>query len=85
MRFIRRAQELGFSLRDIGDLLSISGRRDVARIKRSAEHKLAEVDKRIAALRRVGDALSELISKCPGHGRTTDCPVFKALGEDVVP
>ena len=41
LRFIRRAQELGFSLNDINALLGLSGQRDVARIKRSAERKLS--------------------------------------------
>jgi MerR family copper efflux transcriptional regulator len=81
LRFIRRAQELGFSLRDIRELLGISGQRDVARIKRSAVRKLAEVEKRIAALQRIQVALSGLIEKCPGHGRAAECPILKALGE----
>jgi MerR family copper efflux transcriptional regulator len=84
LRFIRRAQELGFSLRDISDLLSLSGRRDVASIKRSAERKLNEVNKRIDALRRVQTALTELIRKCPGHGRAGDCPILNALGAEVI-
>ncbi len=82
LRFIRRAQELGFSLRDIESLLGLSAQRDVARIKRSAERKLAEVNKRIAALQRVQGALSELIAKCPGHGRAAECPILNALGGD---
>lgn len=82
LRFIRRAQELGFSLADIRELLGISAQRDVARIKRSAERKLAEVDKRIAALQRVRNGLSGLIEQCPGHGRAAECPILKALGEE---
>jgi MerR family copper efflux transcriptional regulator len=85
LRFIRRAQELGFSLRDISGLLGLSGQRDVARIKRSAETKLAEVNKRIAALVRVQGALSELIAKCPGHGRAAECPILNALGAEDIP
>jgi len=84
LRFIRRAQELGFSLRDIRELLGISGQRDVARIKRSAERKLAEVDKRIAALQRVHQALSKLIKLCPGHGRAAECPILNALGAEFI-
>lgn len=80
LRFIRRAQELGFSLSDINTLLGLSGQRDVARIKRSAERKLSEVNKRIAALARIQRALTELIAKCPGHGRAAECPILNALG-----
>lgn len=82
LRFIRRAQELGFSLRDIRELLGLSRLRDVARVKRSAESKLTEVERRIAALQRVRQALSELIEQCPGHGRAEACPILKALGSE---
>lgn len=46
--------------------------------------RLAEVNRRIASLQRVRNALSELIAKCPGHGRAADCPILKALGERTV-
>jgi MerR family transcriptional regulator, copper efflux regulator len=82
LRFIRRAQELGFSLSDINSLLGLSGQRDVARIKRSAERKLSEVNQRIASLSRIQSALTELIAKCPGHGRAAECPILNALGAD---
>jgi MerR family copper efflux transcriptional regulator len=82
LRFIRRAQDLGFSLRDIRELLGLSQLRDVARIKRSAERKLAEVERRIAALQRVRHALADLIAQCPGHGRAEACPILKALGSE---
>ena len=82
LRFIRRAQELGFSLSDINVLLGLSGQRDVARIKRSAERKLSEVNKRIASLVRIQSALTGLIAKCPGHGRADECPILNALGAD---
>jgi MerR family copper efflux transcriptional regulator len=84
LRFIRRAQELGFSLKDIRELLSLSKQRDVARVKRAAEKKLAEVEARLAALTRVRDGLATLVATCPGHGRAADCPILKALGEETV-
>ena len=81
LRFIKRAQQLGFTLKDIRELLGISGQRHVARVKRAAERKLAEVNERLAALHRIQSGLSELIAKCPGHGRAAECPILKALGE----
>ena len=80
LRFIRRAQVLGFSLKEIGELLALSKTRNVARVKRAAELKLADVEERIAALVRMRDALSTLVSTCPGHGEPADCPILKALG-----
>ncbi len=84
LRFIRRAQELGFSLKDIRELLGLSKQRDVGRVKRAAENKLAEVEERLAALTRVRDGLATLVATCPGHGRAADCPILKALGEETI-
>jgi DNA-binding transcriptional MerR regulator len=80
LRFIRRAQALGFTLREIRELLALSARRDVARVKRSAQAKLADVEAKIAALEKVRDGLATLVAACPGHGRATDCPILRALG-----
>lgn len=80
LRFIRRAQALGFSLKEIRDLLALSRQRDVARVKKSAEAKLADVQGRIAELERVRDGLATLVRACPGHGRATECPILQALG-----
>src|SRR3981081_2489203 len=59
LRFIRRAQALGFTLREIKELLALSAQRDVARVKRSAQAKLVDVEARIAALERVREGLWE--------------------------
>jgi len=82
LRFIRRAQALGFSLKEVRDLLALSRRRDVARVKRAAQEKLADVERRIVDLERVRDGLLSLIDACPGHGRAEDCPILKALGDE---
>jgi MerR family copper efflux transcriptional regulator len=82
LRFIRRAQALGFTLREIKELLALSAQRDVARVKRSAQTKLVNVKARIVALERVRDGLVKLIAACPGHGRAADCPILKALTDE---
>jgi MerR family copper efflux transcriptional regulator len=83
LRFIRRAQALGFTLKEIKQLLALSAQRDVGRVKRSAQTKLMDVEARIAALERVRDGLATLIAACPGHGRAADCPILRALsGEE---
>jgi MerR family copper efflux transcriptional regulator len=84
LRFIRRAQGLGFSLKDIRELLGLSKQSDVQRVKRAAERKLADVEQRLAALTRVRDGLAVLVATCPGHGRAADCPILKALGEESI-
>jgi MerR family copper efflux transcriptional regulator len=69
LRFIRRAQALGFTLKEVRELLALSAKRDVSKVKKTAQTKLADVEERIAALTRVRDGLATLIDACPGHGR----------------
>jgi MerR family copper efflux transcriptional regulator len=80
LRFIRRAQALGFTLTEIRSLLEISAQRNVAQVKRAAAAKLEDVERRIKELEKVRDGLAQLIAECPGHGRPADCPILRALG-----
>jgi MerR family copper efflux transcriptional regulator len=82
LRFIRRAQALGFSLKEIQELLALSSRKDVARVKRTAEARLKDINARIAELQRVRDGLARLVEACPGHGRASECPILQALGAE---
>src|SRR6185312_6049307 len=68
--------------KEVREPLSLSGMRDVARVKSAAERKLAAVEARIGDLERVRQGLSVLVATCPGHGRTADCPILQALGGD---
>lgn len=81
LRFIRRAKALGFTLEEIAGLLALSGKRNVAAVKRSAQQKLADVETRIAELSRIRDGLAQLVESCPGHGRAEQCPILAALNE----
>ena len=57
---------------------------DVARIRRTAQRRLADVESRIAELERMREGLATLIAACPGHGRADACPILNALaGEDL--
>ena len=80
LRFIRRAKALGFSLEEIRELLTLSGKRDIAQIRRSAQRKLMDVQQRITELERIRTGLLTLVEQCPGHGRAADCPILGALG-----
>jgi MerR family copper efflux transcriptional regulator len=82
LRFIRRAQALGFTLKEVRELLALSRRRDVARVKRTAQQKLAHIEQRIADLQRMRAGLLSLIGACPGRGLPEDCPILRALGEE---
>ncbi|QNK01844.1 heavy metal-responsive transcriptional regulator [Dyella telluris] len=81
LRFIRRAKDLGFTLEEIRDLLTLSAdrHRGVKAVKQRAEERLAAIDERIAELTRVRNGLEQLIDACPGHGAPDQCPILKAL------
>lgn len=87
LRFIRRAQRLGFSLDEIADLLELSFQPEhgVAETRRRATAKLAEVRETIRQMQRVEAALERLTDACPGCGTPDDCPIIGALIEDDSP
>jgi Zn(II)-responsive transcriptional regulator len=82
LRFIRRAKALGFSLEEIRELLSLGEARSVAKVRRAAEAKLADIARRIVELERIRAGLDRLVAACPGHGRAEACPILAALNEE---
>lgn len=81
--FIRRAKGLGFSLPEIGELLSLHDEPagDRARVKQITESKLAEIESKIADLDRMRATLAELAEQCSGHGPVNGCPIIDAIAE----
>jgi MerR family mercuric resistance operon transcriptional regulator len=81
LRFIRQAKELGFSLSEIRELLAlrVTPGKSCADVRAHAEHKIADVDRRIASLKRVRGALVKLASACSGKGPVSQCPILEAL------
>lgn len=82
LRFIGRAKNLGFSLAEIHELLSLSADRNVAGVKRRAEDRLAHVERKIKELQQVRRGLRTLIDACPGHGALESCPIVAALSKE---
>ena len=81
IRFIRQAQELGFSLREITELLSLRADpgADCGDVRKQATAKREEVDRKIAQLQHIRTALDELIASCPGGGALRACTIIDAL------
>jgi MerR family copper efflux transcriptional regulator len=79
LRFIMLAKDLGFTLAEIGELLSLSADRDVRGVKRRAEEHLAQVERKIKELQRIRRGLRTLVDACPGHGDLERCPIVAAL------
>ena len=80
IRFIRRAQELGFSLREVSELLSLRTDPDssCADVRERAMAKRHEVDDKIGQLKAIRAALDRVIRACPKSGSTKFCSI---LGE----
>ena len=84
VRFIKRAQALGFSLEEIALLLGLSDGEHCAETKTLAEKKLAMVEKKIDDLAAIQKALQGLVTKCSKGSRGSGCPIIDALAEDTV-
>jgi len=80
LRFIRRARDLGFSLQEIDKLLALyrNRRRASEDVKRLALAHVAELDHKIAELKRVRDTLADLARHCHGDQRP-ECPILEDL------
>ena len=81
VRFIRRAQLLGFQLKDIKELLALredpnAGSGDV---RDKAVAKLADIDRKISDLEAMRAELTRLVAACDGSGPAADCPILAAL------
>lgn len=85
LRFIKRAQALGFSLKEIRDLLALRVKRGANRdqIRARAEAKLVDIDQKIDMLMAMKRALSQLTKRCSGCGPTADCPILESLETEV--
>ncbi len=81
IRFIKRAQQLGFSLDEIEELLALraDGGSPCAEVRKQAEVKVADVEERIRSLKRIRNALRELIAACAEYGSTGECPILTVI------
>lgn len=81
LRFIRRAKELGFTLKEIKSLLELRSDTSSPRseIRRRAQEKIIEIDARITDLQRMREGLKSLLGRCHGDGSIIGCPILNAL------
>ncbi len=80
LRFVRHARNLGFSIKEIGELLSLwqNRRRASSSVKRLAEAHMAELDEKIRQLTAMKAALATLVRDCHGDQRP-ECPILDGL------
>lgn len=81
IRFIQRAKELGFSLREITELLSLRVARGstCADVRARALSKMKDIDAKITVLQGMRGALVRLSEACVGRGPVSECPILDAL------
>jgi MerR family mercuric resistance operon transcriptional regulator len=81
--FIKRAKELGFSLKDIKELLGLrlAPGATCGHVKKRAEAKIEDIEERIKTLQRMKRALRKLSDACGGKDSVNECPILDALDE----
>lgn len=81
IRFIHEAQELGFSLTEILQLLAlrVDPVTNCLEVKGAAESKIRSINEKIDALKTMRKALVEITNTCSGEGPATECPILDAL------
>lgn len=82
VRFIKRAQDLGFTLTEIGDLIALRNagrRRD--NVRALAEAKMREIDRKLVQLQAMRGALSSLVESCACGEARPSCPIIEALDD----
>lgn len=81
LRFIRRAKQLGFTLKEIKELLSLrlDPSSTCGEVKRRAEAKITDIETKIQTLQAMNNALRRLTAACRSEGSSSDCPILDAL------
>lgn len=81
IHFIKRAQELGFSLDEIGELLRLEDGAHRGSIRRIASDRLAQIDAKVADLERMRKTLTHLVTQCEHTRGDLPCPIIASLAQ----
>ncbi len=81
VQFIKRAQQLGFSLKEIQELLALRAapQAQCVDVRERAWTKIHEIEHKVRTLQAMHAALTQLVAACAGHGAVTDCPILASL------
>lgn len=85
LHFIKRAKELGFSLKEIRELLLLNSNRKskCEQVRVRAQSKVNSIEEKINDLTQMKKALSSLIECCRSELPSSDCPILDSLSEDI--
>ena len=86
VRFIKRAQEIGFTLAEIRELLAlrIDADRDSSDVRALAQDKIIDIEQKIQTLQRMKEALGRMTERCTGCGPASECPILESIDSDEV-
>ena len=81
LKFIKRAKDLGFTLKEIKELLELQHdpHATKADIKKRTVEKIENIKKKVRDLTRIQHALEHLAGACDGRGPLSECPILEAL------
>lgn len=82
VRFIKRAQALGFTLQEIIELLRLEEARACAETRALAAHKMRVIDRKLTGLAAMRKALAGLVQQCDRKQATKGCPIIEVLEQD---
>lgn len=84
VRFIKKAQDLGFTLREVHELLRLRKSRPGSRsqVRTLAEAKIRDIEEKTRRLRAIRKALTVLIESCACRGQRLECPILEALEDE---
>jgi Hg(II)-responsive transcriptional regulator len=87
IRFVKRAQQLGFSLKEIKDLLAhrVDSKATCADVRERAQSKIADIEKRIVSLQAMKEALARVTAACSGRGSVSECPILECFDKQTKP
>ena len=84
LRFIKRGQELGFSLSEIRELLTLrlSPRTTSTEIRKRTEAKINDIEGKIKSLESMRKSLLKLARSCGGYAPLSECPILESLDRE---
>ena len=87
IHFIRQAKKLGFTLKEIRDLMefSLDGKQTCEAVYSLAKTKIADIEEKIALLQKMRATLGDLVVACKNNKKTESCPILRAIKKEVQP
>lgn len=84
VHFIKRAQDLGFTLAEIRELLAlrIDHKRNSSEVRTLAQEKMAAIEKKIRTLKKMKQVLGDLTERCSGCGPSDECPILESIDSE---